>query len=156
MFRGINHLNLDVKGRIAMPSKYRERLQEQCAGNLVLTVDPANSAQEPCLLLYPLPEWETIQAKIEALSSFNPTSRKVQRLLIGHAEDLVMDANGRILLPAALREFSRMDKKIVMIGQGKRFELWDETTWQACRQSWLGTAVTDAESLPDELDSLSL
>ncbi|HEY3487088.1 MAG TPA: division/cell wall cluster transcriptional repressor MraZ, partial [Gammaproteobacteria bacterium] len=103
MFRGINHLNLDAKGRAAMPAKYRQRLLDLCAGNLILTIDPANSAREPCLLLYPLPEWEQIQAKIETLSSFNPTSRKVQRLLIGHAEDLLMDTSGRILLPLALR-----------------------------------------------------
>lgn len=156
MFRGINHLNLDAKGRVAMPAKYRERLQDLCAGNLVLTIDPANSAREPCLLLYPLPEWELIQTKIESLSSFNPASRKVQRLLIGHAEDLLMDSSGRILLPVALREFAHMDKKIVLIGQGKRFELWSEATWQTARESWLAAGVSEVESLPAELDSLSL
>jgi MraZ protein len=156
LFRGITHLNLDAKGRIPMPAKYRERLLEVCTGRLVLTIDPANSPQEPCLLLYPLPEWEAIQTKIEALSSFNPASRKVQRLLIGHAEDLEMDASGRILLPAALREFARLDKRIVLIGQGKKFELWDEDAWQTSRASWLSAAVGDVESLPDELGSLSL
>jgi MraZ protein len=156
VFRGITHLNLDAKGRIPMPAKYRERLLELCAGRLVLTIDPANSTQEPCLLLYPLPEWEVIQAKIETLSSFNPASRKVQRLLIGHAEDLEMDASGRILLPAALREFSRLDKRIVLIGQGKKFELWDEDTWQAGRAAWLSASVGETGSLPAELQSLSL
>jgi MraZ protein len=156
LFRGISHLNLDAKGRAAMPAKYRQRLLDLCGGNLVLTIDPVNSAQEPCLLLYPLPEWEQIQSKIESLSSFNPASRKVQRLLIGHAEDLVMDTNGRILLPVALRDYARIDKKVVLIGQGKRFELWNEATWQSCRELWLAAAVNDTELLPTELDSLSL
>ncbi|HEX7028670.1 MAG TPA: division/cell wall cluster transcriptional repressor MraZ [Gammaproteobacteria bacterium] len=156
MFRGITQLNLDAKGRIAMPAKYRERLQTGCEGNMVVTIDPTNSAREPCLLLYPLPEWEAIQAKIDALSSFNPASRKVQRLLVGHADDVVMDGNGRILLPAALRDFCRMEKKVVLIGQGKKFELWDEATWSDCRNSWLEEAVNEVETLPAELDSLSL
>lgn len=156
MFRGINQLNLDAKGRAALPAKYRDRLRELCDGNLVLTIDPTNSTKEPCLLLYPLPDWEEIQAKIDGLSSFNPTSRKVQRLLVGHADDLTMDANGRVLLPATLREYAQMDKRIVLIGQGKKFELWDETVWNNSRQAWLDEAVNEAESLPDELDSLSL
>lgn len=141
---------------MALPAKYRERLLESCSGNLVVTIDPTNSAKEPCLLLYPLPEWEVIQAKINELSSFNPASRKVQRLLVGHADDVVMDTSGRILLSAALREFGKLDKRIVLIGQGKKFEIWDEATWNASRQTWLEEAVNEIESLPSELDSLSL
>ena len=156
MFRGVTQLNLDAKGRIAIPAKYRERLQTGCEGNMVVTIDPTNSSAEPCLLLYPLPGWEEIQAKIDALSSFNPASRKVQRLLVGHADDVVMDGNGRLLLPAALREFAGMQKKVVLIGQGKKFELWDEDTWNSCRQSWLEEAVNDSDVMPAELDSLSL
>ncbi|MBN1378475.1 MAG: division/cell wall cluster transcriptional repressor MraZ [Gammaproteobacteria bacterium] len=156
MFRGINQINLDAKGRLALPAKYRERLIEGCEGNLVVTIDPTNSVKEPCLLLYPLSEWEAIQTKIDALSSFNPASRKVQRLLVGHADDVVMDASGRILLSAALREFGHMDKRVVLIGQGKKFEIWDEATWNTSRQAWLDEAVNETESLPAELDSLSL
>ncbi len=156
MFRGINPINLDAKGRMALPAKYRERLLQSSEGNLVVTIDPTNAVKEPCLLLYPLPEWELIQAKIDALSSFNPASRKVQRLLVGHADDVMMDASGRILLPSTLRQFSHMEKRVVLIGQGKKFEIWDEATWNASRQSWLEEAVNEDESLPAELDSLSL
>ena len=156
MFRGITQLNLDAKGRIAIPAKYRDRLLSGCEGNMVVTIDPTNSSNEPCLLLYPLPEWDVIQAKIDALSSFNPASRKVQRLLVGHADDVVMDGNGRLLLSGALREFARMEKKVVLIGQGKKFELWNEDTWNACRQGWLEEAVNDSDTVPAELDSLSL
>ncbi len=156
VFRGITQLNLDAKGRMAMPAKYRERLLESCAGCLVITIDPTNSSREPCLLLYPLPEWEVIQTKIDALSSFDAASRKVQRLLVGHADDVEMDGSGRILLPTALREYAGMDKKIVLIGQGKKLELWDEGHWNRCREAWLDGAVTDAENLPSNLSSLSL
>lgn len=156
MYRGINQLNLDAKGRLALPARYRERLRSESEGNLVVTIDPTNSANEPCLLLYPLPDWEAIQEKIDALSSFNPASRKVQRLLVGHADDVTMDGSGRILLSAALREYARMDKRIVLIGQGKKFELWDEATWNTSRESWLEEAVNETEALPAELDSLSL
>ena len=156
MFRGINQINLDTKGRMVMPTKHQDRLRASCEGSLVITIDPTSSSQTPCLLLYPLPEWEIIQTKIDTLSSFNPASRKVQRLLVGHAEDATMDSNGRILLPSALREFARLEKKLVLIGQGKKFELWDEATWNSCRASWLEEAVNDTSALPAELDSLSL
>jgi MraZ protein len=156
LFRGISQLNVDAKGRVALPAKYRERLQETSEGKLVLTIDPTNAGNEPCLLLYPLPAWDDIQSKIDALSSFNPSSRKVQRLLVGHADDVVMDGNGRILLSAALREYARIEKRVALIGQGKKFELWDEATWNASRENWLEEAVSGSDSLPAELDSLSL
>lgn len=156
MFRGIANLSLDIKGRMAMPAKYRERLVESCNGNLVMTIDPTNSTQEPCLLLYPLPEWDKIQAKIQSLSSFDRASRRVQRLLIGHAEDVQMDRNGRILIPMELRAYSGIDKKTILIGQGKKFELWDEEKWSACRESWLDDAAINEGELPSDLTSLSL
>lgn len=139
-----------------MPAKYRERLVESCNGNLVMTIDPTNSTQEPCLLLYPLPEWDKIQAKIQSLSSFDRASRRVQRLLIGHAEDVQMDKNGRILIPMELRAYSGIDKKTILIGQGKKFELWDEEKWSACRESWLDDAAINEGELPSDLTSLSL
>ena len=138
-----------------MPAKYRERLHESCDGNLVMTIDPTNAGQEPCLFLYPLPEWENIQTKIDALSSFDPASRKVQRLLVGHADDVLMDKNGRLLVSAELRAYAGIDKKIVLIGQGKKFEVWDEAKWNLRRESWLEAAVVD-QALPADLSSLSL
>lgn len=156
MFRGITALNLDMKGRMAMPAKYRERLEENSNGNLVMTIDPTNSSEEPCLLLYPLPEWEKIQAKIEALSSFDRASRRVQRLLIGHAEDVQMDKSGRILIPMELRTYASIDKKIILIGQGKKFELWDEGKWNGCRTFWLDGSAIGKDDLPANLTSLSL
>lgn len=150
MFRGVNALNLDAKGRMAMPAKYRDRLQEACSGQLIITVD-----RDHCLLLYPLPEWEVIERKLVKLPSFNPQARRLQRLLIGHATEVELDGAGRILLPPPLREFAELDKRVVLIGQGNKFELWNETSWDERREQWLAKDE-DEGPLPAELESLSL
>lgn len=150
MFRGVNPLNLDAKGRLAMPVKYRDRLRESCQGQMVLTVD-----RDRCLLVYPLPEWEEIERKLVKLPSFNERSRRLQRLLIGHATEVELDGAGRILLPPALREFAELDKRVVLIGQGNRFELWNEGMWETRREQWLTEDESD-QPLPAELESLSL
>lgn len=151
MFRGVSSINMDGKGRMAFPTRYRERLMEQCDGNLVITID----TEERCLLIYPLPEWEEIERKIEALPSFNRAARRIQRLLIGHATDLELDGSGRVLLPAPLREYAGLDKKLMLIGQGKKFELWSEEQWDRCRDEYLDEG-SDADALPEEMMNLSL
>jgi len=150
-FRGVNPINLDDKGRMAIPARYRDAITEHCCGHLVATID----TEERCLLLYPLAEWEVIQEKIEALPSFNPAARRIQRLLIGHATDIDMDGNGRLLLPAPLRDYAGLNKKIVLLGQGNKFEIWSEDLWLATREEYLAEADGGAE-LPDELQNLSL
>ena len=150
-FRGINNLALDTKGRMAMPSRYRERLLEVCGGRLVVTVDP-----DSCLLVYPLPEWEIIESKLVQLPSFNKRAKAIQRLLIGHATECDMDGQGRILLPTLLREYASLSKKIVMIGQGKKFEIWDEEVWNESQEALLGSVQDDEGGLPVALEALSL
>ncbi len=151
MFRGVNPINLDAKGRMAIPARYREQITGCCDGSLVATID----TEARCLLLYPLPEWEEIQAKIEALPSFNPAARRIQRLLIGHATDLDMDSNGRLLLPAPLREYAMLEKRVVLLGQGRKFEIWSEEQWLDTRDEYL-QEVDGGNELPDEMQSLSL
>ena len=152
LFRGVAELNLDAKGRMAIPSRYRERLSERCEGQLVATIDTG----ERCLLLYPLPEWEAIERKLDALPTFNPQARRVQRLLMGHASDVDMDGNGRLLLPPPLRQYAGLEKRIVLIGQGKKFEIWDEDLWQQKRDEWLAEETAVEGELPTELETLSL
>jgi MraZ protein len=151
MFRGVNNIKLDAKGRLAMPTRYRERLMERCDGNMVVTVD-----RDHCLLLYPLPEWEDIERKLDRLPSLNKQARRLQRLLVGHATECELDNAGRILLPAPLREFAGLDRQVVLIGQGKKFEIWDETTWMEQRDQWLTSDDEQDVDLPAELESLSL
>ncbi|MGK0443995.1 MAG: MraZ protein [Bermanella sp.] len=151
MFRGVHNINLDTKGRMAVPARYRQLLQESNDGALVVTID----TEEKCLLVYPLEEWEPIQTKIEALPSFNPAARRIQRLIIGHATDIDMDGNGRLLLPGPLREYAGLEKKMVMMGQGNKFELWDEAHWTERRERYLEEMKGDTQ-LPEELMNLSL
>jgi MraZ protein len=153
MFRGINGINIDAKGRIVMPTRYRDRLQEESSGRVVMTID----TDERCLLLYPIQAWEVIENKLAELPSFNPQARRIQRLLIGHATELELDNNGRILLPSILRDYAGLQKEVMLIGQGKKFELWDEAHWQERRGAWLAEeAIVNSAMLPDEVKSLSL
>ncbi len=124
-FRGASNLSIDAKGRMVLPARYRERLSEICEGQLVVTID----TDQPCLLIYPLPEWEIVEEKINALPGFNKKARLIQRKLIGYATDIEVDANGRMLLSSPLRSYAQLQKKALLIGQGNKFELWDEQLW---------------------------
>jgi MraZ protein len=150
VFRGVNNINLDAKGRLAIPVKYRDFLLTHCNGEMVVTID----TDERALLIYPRPEWEDIERKVQALPSFNPASRRVQRLLIGHATDLQLDGSGRILIPPPLRLYATLDKKTVMLGQGNKLELWSEEHWVNRRDAWLDDQ--SGLELPPELETLSL
>lgn len=147
MFRGLTALSLDAKGRLAIPTRYRAGLQEVCEGQLVVTID-----RDRCLLIYPLAQWEEVEYKLVRLSSTDPRARSLKRLLLGHAEECEMDGQGRILLSAPLRDFARLERRVVLVGQGNKFELWDEQTWYRLRDQWLderdeGDLSTDLESL---------
>lgn len=135
-----------------MPTRYRDSLQERCDGQMVATID----TEEKCLLLYPIEDWLEIERKIEALPSFNKAARRVQRLLIGHATDVDMDSNGRLVVPPVLRSYAELDKKIMLVGQGKKFEIWSEDLWNKKRDAWLEEDNLGDEALPEEMMSLSL
>jgi MraZ protein len=150
MFRGANKVTLDAKGRMVMPTRYRDRIHERSQGRLVVTVD-----RDQCLLLYPLPDWEEIERKLMRLPTLNAQARRLQRLMVGHATDLELDGHGRVLLPPKLREFAGLTRQGVLIGQGNRFELWDEARWNERRDEWLKGEEL-ASDLPGELETLSL
>ncbi|NND69251.1 MAG: division/cell wall cluster transcriptional repressor MraZ [Halioglobus sp.] len=127
MFRGVHNINMDAKGRLAMPARQREPLMEQCGGQIVVTVEPKSL----CLVIYPLPEWERIERDLQSLPALKPGVKRLQRQLLGYATDLELDTNGRILLPPSLREYARLEKKLVLVGQANKFELWAEPLWLA-------------------------
>jgi MraZ protein len=151
MLRGVHSLALDAKGRIAVPSRYRAMLEAAASNQLVITID----TESKCLLIYPLPEWEVIQEKISALSSFNKAARRIQRLLIGYATDVDIDGSGRLLISGPLREYAELDKKVVLLGQGNKFELWSESLWNAARDEYIAAAGSE-ESMTEELEQISL
>ena len=152
MFRGINAITIDGKGRLAVPTRYRDALGGQAGGALVVTID----TEETCLLLYPAMQWQVIEDNLQRLPSFNAAARRIQRLLIGHATDVELDSNGRLLLPPLLREYAQLDKHVVLIGQGNKFEVWDDALWQDRRQQWLADEASQTDSLPDEMKTFSL
>jgi MraZ protein len=151
MFRGLSRVTLDSKGRLAIPSRYRERIIARADGQLVVTVD-----RDYCLLIYPLPDWEEIERKLIRLPTMHKQARRLQRLMQGHATELELDSHGRILIPGVLREFAELDKQCMLVGQGNRFELWDEERWHSNREDWLAADEGDFSDLPQELESLHL
>ncbi len=150
MFRGINDLNLDAKGRLSIPARYRESIQQKCSGSLVVTVDA-----DRCLLVYPLPEWEKIEQELMRRTSIEKQTRRWQRLLLGHATECEVDGQYRVLLPPPLREFANLNKHAVLIGQGNKFELWDRDTWAEERESWI-EEESRSNSIAASLENLSI
>ena len=152
MFRGATMVNLDSKGRLAVPTRYRDLLNEESQGQMVCTID----LHQPCLLLYPLPEWEIIEQKLSRLSSMNPAERRVQRLLLGHASECQMDSTGRLLVATTLRQHASLVKEVMLVGQLNKFELWDEQTWYQKVKEDIDAEQSAQDTLSERLQDLSL
>lgn len=150
MFQGINDLNLDAKGRMSLPARYRESIQGSCDGSLVITVDV-----DRCLLIYPMPEWLLIHKKLMQLPSMDRQVRRLQRLIVGHATECDVDASHRVLLPPPLRKFAGLSKHAVLIGQGNKFELWDQETWEKMRERWI-KEENKLSDISNALETLSI
>ena len=152
MFRGFSTLSIDSKGRLAVPSRYRDRLHSIAEGNLVLTLNPLDR----CLWLYPIPEWELIESKLADLSDFDKQGRRAKQMMRGYAADCQLDGQGRILIQQELREYANLDKQVVVLGQGNKFEIWDLQSWQQQRDQWLKDVGGESGDPSDALKSLSL
>lgn len=151
MFRGISNLNIDTKGRIAIPTKYRDEITDDFKGQMVLTVDHA----ERCLVLYPMSKWAETEQNLMGLPNLSEAVRDMKRLILGHASDVEMDGQGRIMLASPLREYAQMSKKAVMIGQGDKFELWDEDAWNSGRDKMREAAPINIKN-DESLKGLSI
>ncbi|MBM3202578.1 division/cell wall cluster transcriptional repressor MraZ [Candidatus Woesearchaeota archaeon] len=151
MFRGVSLVNLDEKGRLAMPTRYRGELLAICGGQVVVTV-----GLDRCLSLYPLPEFEEIERKLVRLPSLDRHAKRLQRLLIGHATECELDGQGRFLITEPLRHYGGIDRRVALVGQGNKFEIWDETLWNSNRDVWIEEERTDQEQLTPDLKGLSL
>ena len=152
MFRGANAINLDSKGRVAIPTKYRQSLLDDCQGQLVCTIDTKQS----CLLLYPLHEWEEIELKLARLSTMNTAERRIIRLTLGYASEGDMDKNGRFLLPPPLRQHAKLEKQIMLVGQLNKFEIWDADIWQKQIEEDIQTEQLGGFELTERLQDFSL
>ncbi|MBM3116507.1 division/cell wall cluster transcriptional repressor MraZ [Jeongeupia naejangsanensis] len=138
MFSGVATLNLDSKGRLAIPARHRELLLARSAGRLVLTVSP-----DRCLLLYPQSDWEPVR---DALNQLSGAQAQIRRLVVGHAEEMDMDNAGRILIAPRLRQIAGLEKEIAFVGIGNKFEIWDDGQWSAKNQSVFDLSPADLET----------
>lgn len=144
MFRGASAISVDQKGRIAMPARHRDALQNLCAGQLVITRD----LSLPCLLVFPMPAWERLEQDLEKLSNTNPVHQRIKRILMGFATEIELDSAGRMLLPQVLREQCGMSKDAMLVGQGKVFQLWDAGRWDEQIRVDIEAHGTDTAELP--------
>lgn len=147
IFRGVSELVLDAKGRLAIPARHRDGLAVGASGKLIVTADLGG-----CLLVYPLLDWRPLELKLMSLSGFDERIRSLQRLMVGHADEVDIDAAGRILVPPALRRYAGLDKRVVLVGQGRKLELWDDVKWQA----QIAQPISFPDGLPPGLEGLSL
>jgi len=150
VFLGVSTLNMDAKGRMAIPAKHRDALADCCASRVVVTVHP----QEHCLWLYPENEWHEIARKLQRLPTMVRQNQLLQRLLLGHASELEMDGQGRILLSPELREYAGLGKRLSLVGQGNKFEIWDEAAWTGSREDWLAEANDSESGLSEQLSEM--
>lgn len=146
MFTGSYAINMDAKGRMAIPTRVREGLVAACDGRFVLTAH----SQDRCLLIYPHPIWEEVLEKMSGLPNMNRATRIIQRRIIGNACPQEMDGNGRVLVPPTLRSYADLEKKLMLAGVGDKLELWSEERWFE-QMDDLGD-----EELPEQLQSLVL
>jgi MraZ protein len=123
VFFGETAINLDAKGRLAVPMRYRDALVEQCENRMVLTYSAFDTGS---LWLQPEQTWERVRDDVMALPNFNASHRSLQRRMVGAATAVEPDGNGRILLPPSLRQVAGLEKRVVLLGMGNRFEIWNE------------------------------
>lgn len=152
MFRGASAINLDTKGRIAIPTRYRAEILEKNQGQMVCTVD----IRQPCLLLYPLHEWEVIEQRLLGLSNVDPVQRSLQRVMLGYATECELDNSGRILLSHPLRQHAKLEKNIMLVGQLNKFEIWSELEWQTQIEQDIALGMSGKLAMSEALHSLSL
>ena len=150
MFRGGSTVKLDAKGRLALPTRYRPLITERFEGRLVVTIH-----HDGCLLLYPQPQWEEIEHRLINTANQDRRVRDMQRMLVGYATEVEMDGHGRILLAPRLRDFAKLDKSVALLGVGKKFEIWNEETWEHIGSGWMG-GHEEKDGAPHPLETLTL
>ncbi len=152
MLQGTTYLNLDAKGRLAVPAKHRKALGAGDGSGVVVTVNP----YDRCLWLYPEREWQSVVQKVIRLPSSQSDVRTLQRLLVGYAEELNLDGQGRILLGKALRKYAGLDRQVAFVGQGNKFEIWDAEAWDQGQDVWIDKLRGERDQRSSELTNLAL
>ena len=137
MFQGETAITVDDKGRLTVPTVYRERIARECGNRLVIAYNPFDAG---CLWLYAEQEWERVRDEVMAKPNTQRVVRTLQQKLVGSAAHLELDGNGRISLPPSHRNAVGIEKKAVLMGMGDKFELWSEQAHRALIQQTLSDA----------------
>ena len=148
MFQGSTALTLDAKGRLAIPTKHRELVNGQSQGKLVLTGHP-----DGCLLLYQAPAFDEVRTRLMTVSDSNSQVASWKRVIVGMAENIEPDGQGRVLVTPELRKFAGMEKQLMMVGQGNRFEVWSESAWN---QQLEQIRAQSGQAMPQAMESFTL
>ncbi|MDZ3823013.1 MAG: division/cell wall cluster transcriptional repressor MraZ [Pseudoxanthomonas sp.] len=146
MIQGETTITIDDKGRMAVPTAYRDTLAGLCGGRLVFAYNPFDAF---CLWLFPAPEWERVRDLVAPLSSFNPAHRELKRKLVGSACPVEPDGQHRVLVPPSMRLAAGIEKRAVLLGLGDKFELWSEEA----HLKRIATTIS-AEDITAEMQSL--
>ncbi len=129
MFRGCFEHTIDDKGRLSIPARFREALENTFAPPLYLT------RQKDCLVAYPADEWRALEARINELPSFDPKVQAFRRFFYAPAQECALDRAGRILVPPTLRAYAGLDRQVVLAGMGKTFEIWAKDRYDAAMEA---------------------
>jgi MraZ protein len=147
MFFGETAITIDDKGRMAIPSAYRDAVSELCNNCLVVTYNPY---ERECLWLYPKSVWEQVRDQVMGLKGQRQAHRDLQRKLVGSAAHVELDSSGRLLLPATARSTVGLQKHAVLLGMGSKFELWTEAAQRARLEQPIGD-----DDISDEMAQLT-
>jgi MraZ protein len=152
VYLGVNTLNLDAKGRLAIPVKHRQAFADACGSRVVVTISP--SLTDRCLWLYPENEWLEVARKLARLPTVDRKSQAYKRLLLGHASEQEIDSQGRIRLPPELQQHAGLGKKVAVVGQVNKLEIWDGESWSGNCERWLEDI--EADGVSEQLSEISL
>ncbi len=144
MFRGRFEHTIDSKGRLSIPSRFRDMLAERYDSRLVITTF------DGCLSVYPYAEWKRFEEKLSALPEFKKGTRDILRYFYSSATDCAIDKLGRILVPQSLRDFGKLEKDVVIVGAFKRMEIWSKLKWD------IEESKISHEAIADTLEDLGL
>jgi len=140
MFRGSFEHSVDSKGRVSVPSRFRDIIAERYEGKLVLTMD-----FDKCIMVYPLEEWERVEEKIKSLPQSQKEVKDYTRFVFSNATECELDKQGRILIPPPLREGARISKSVMVVGILNKMEIWDKGAWDT-RKSQTGDKIGEVLS----------
>lgn len=138
MFKGSFQFTIDAKGRVSIPSRFREILTERYEEKLVVTNDLDN-----CLVAFPFEEWSLIEQKIRDLPSSAPDVKAFMRFIYSRATECELDRQGRVLIPPPLREYAQLKRDVVIVGMGHKMEIWDPSLWEMAVQPERFPAISE-------------